>query len=235
MTTGSGAAAPPTKIMQVYDLLLQHYGERPLKARRPPMVELIMTMLSHRTTAKNERMAFERLWARFPSWEAIRDAPTAAVAEAISPANFAEAKAPRIQAVLTQIIRERGSASIDFLADLPPAEGLAWLTALPGVGVKTATLVLLFCFAKPLLPVDTHVHRISGRLGLIGPKVSAEKAHDLLLAMLPPDPHTLYNFHITMLRHGQQLCTWRNPRCERCPLRPLCDYYQAQRAGQQAE
>jgi len=95
------------------------------------------------------------------------------------------------------------------------------------VGIKTASLVLLFCFSKPLLPVDTHVHRVSQRLGLIGPKVSANTAHKLLLDLLPQDPHVLYNFHVTMLRHGQRLCLWGTPHCERCPLRERCDWYAA--------
>ena len=104
-------------------------------------------------------------------------------------------------------------------------EGLAWLTSLPGVGIKTASLVLLFCFGKLALPVDTHVHRVSQRLGLIGPKVSAAKAHQLLLALLPADPYILYNFHVALLRHGQRICTWSNPRCQKCPLTDLCDWY----------
>ena len=108
-------------------------------------------------------------------------------------------------------------------------EGLEWLTALPGVGIKTASLVLLFCFSKPVLPVDTHVHRISGRVGLIGPKVSAEKAHKELLELLPKTPETLYTFHVNMLRHGQRVCTWNNPRCANCPLTGSCDWYQENR------
>ncbi|HEX2619659.1 MAG TPA: hypothetical protein VHL11_05920, partial [Phototrophicaceae bacterium] len=108
--------------------------------------------------------------------------------------------------------------------DLPVEDGLAWLMDLPGVGIKTASLVLLFCFSKPVIPVDTHVHRVSGRLGLIGAKVSAESAHHLLLAMLPPDPHILFNFHVAMLRHGQRICTFNSPRCPRCPLNTICDY-----------
>jgi endonuclease-3 len=152
--------------------------------------------------------------------EAIRDAPVEALIEAIAPANFAEAKAPRIQEALDRIISERGEPSIDFLRDPPAAEGLAWLMALPGVGIKTASLVLLFCFSKPLLPVDTHVHRVSQRIGLIGPKVSAETAHKLLLDMLPNDPPLLFNFHVAMLKHGQRVCVWGTPRCDRCP-RPM--------------
>jgi endonuclease III len=214
------------KAMDVYRILIATYGEHPLKACREPMHELISTMLSHRTTQANERLAFDRMWARFGSWEAIRDAPVEELAESISVSNFPEAKAPNIKKTLARIIEERGEASIDFLDDMPTDTALAWLVSLPGVGIKTATLVLLFCFFKPVLPVDTHVHRVSGRLGLIGAKVSAEAAHRLLLELLPKDPYILLNFHKDMLRHGQVLCTWNNPKCEKCPLRPLCDYYQ---------
>jgi endonuclease-3 len=215
------------KAWEVYQRLLQTYGERPLKPRREPMHELISTMLSHRTTQKNEAIAFERMWQRFGSWEAIRDAPLAELTEAIAPANFAEAKAPNIKEALRRIIAERGEPSIDFLADLPPEEGLEWLMSLPGVGIKTASLVLLFCFSKRVLPVDTHVHRVSQRIGLIGPKVSAEAAHKILPGLLPSDPHILYNYHVSMLRHGQKICIWGTPRCEKCPLTNLCDWYQS--------
>jgi endonuclease-3 len=211
--------------MAVYRVLIATYGERPLTPRREPMHELISTMLSHRTNAANEKMAYERMWTRFGSWEAIRDAPTGELMEAVAPATFPEVKAPNIQRTLARIFDERGAFDIEFLRDLPAQDGLRWLTSLPGVGVKTATLVLLFCFAKPVLPVDTHLHRVSGRLGLISAKASAEAAHKLLLDLLPPDPYVLLNFHKAMLRHGQVLCTWNNPKCARCPLRSMCDYY----------
>jgi endonuclease-3 len=190
------------------------------------MHELISTMLSHRTTGSNEDLAFRQMWQRFGSWEAIRDAPIAELAQTIAPSNFAEAKAPNIKETLRCIITERGKASIDFLRDLSPEEGLSWLMSLPGVGIKTASLVLLFCFDKPVLPIDTHVHRVSQRLGLIGPKVNPTAAHPLLLALLPPDPPLLYNFHLNMLRHGQKVCVWGTPRCPQCLLTDLCDWYQ---------
>lgn len=218
-----------TKI--TYERLVALYGPVPLAPRREPMHELISTMLSHRTTQANEARAFQQMWDRFGSWEAIRDAPLGDLIDAIEPSNFPETKAPRIQAALRQIITERGEASIDFLADLPAGEGLAWLMALPGVGIKTASLVLLFCFAKPVLPVDTHVHRVSQRVGLIGPTVGPAPAHAALLALLPPDPYVLFNFHVALLKHGQRICIWRNPRCELCPLTDICDWYQEHRAA----
>lgn len=218
------------KTWEVYERLVRAQGLRELRPRREPMRELISTMLSHRTTHHNEELAYERMWQRFGSWEAIRDAPVADLAAAIAPANFAEAKAPNIQETLRRIIAERGAANIDFLRDLPADAGLRWLTSLPGVGVKTASLVLLFCFAKPVLPVDTHVHRVSQRLGLIGPKVSAEQAHARLLALLPPDPPVLFNFHVALLRHGQKVCVWGEPRCGQCVLTDICDWYASHRA-----
>lgn len=218
-----------TKI--TYERLVALYGPVPLAPRREPMHELISTMLSHRTTQANEARAFQQMWDRFGSWEAIRDAPLGDLIDAIEPSNFPETKAPRIQAALRQIIAERGEASIDFLADLPADEGLAWLMALPGVGIKTASLVLLFCFAKPVLPVDTHVHRVSQRVGLIGATVGPAPAHAALLALLPPDPYVLFNFHVALLKHGQRICIWRSPRCELCPLTAICDWYQEHRAA----
>ncbi|MBZ0292009.1 MAG: endonuclease III, partial [Anaerolineae bacterium] len=146
------------KALDVYEIVIATYGEQPLKPRREPMHELISTMLSHRTTQANEARAYASMRERFGSWEAIRDAPVDELTEAIAQSNFPEVKAPNIKATLARIIEERGEANIDFLADMPVEEAQAWLEALPGVGIKTATLVLLFCFGKPVLPVDTHVH-----------------------------------------------------------------------------
>ena len=220
------------KAQEVYDLLIALHGERDRIPRREPLHELVSTLLSHRTTEAQEEAAFQSMWARFGSWEAIEAAPFDDLVAAIYGVNWPEVKAANIQKVLRRIADEsqhkaRGEISIDFLNDLDTQTALEWLVALPGVGLKTATLVLLFCFGKPVLPVDTHLHRVSGRLGLIGPKVSAEAAHAQLLALFSPDARVLYNFHINMLRHGQKICVWQRPRCPKCPLTPICDYYQA--------
>ena len=210
----------------VYERLIQLHGELERIPRREPMHELISTLLSHRTTEAQEARAYDSMMARFGDYESVRVAAFDELVASIAGVNWPEVKASNIQKVLNRIEAERGELSIAFLDELPTEDALQWLLDLPGVGLKTATLVLLFCFGKAVLPVDTHLHRVSGRLGLIGPKVSAEKAHTELLALLPADGHVLYNFHIAMLRHGQKICVWKNPRCAKCPLTDICDYFQ---------
>ena len=217
------------KAALVYERLIALHGEHPRIPRRKPMHELISTLLSHRTTEAQEARAYESMMARFGDFEAVRVAAFDDLVESINGVNWPEVKARNIQKVLNQIEAERGELSIAFLDDLSTDDAQQWLLSLPGVGLKTATLVLLFCFGKAVLPVDTHLHRVSGRLGLIGAKVSAEKAHVELLNLLPADGHVLYNFHIAMLRHGQKICVWKNPRCAQCPLTDICDYYQENR------
>jgi endonuclease-3 len=153
----------------------------------------------------------------------VRNAPVEAVEEAIRPAGLAQQKAPRIKAALDFIIQERGELSLDFLKELPIEEAKAWLNQINGIGPKTAAIILLFSLGMPAFPVDTHVHRVTQRLGLIGPKVSAEKAHDLLEDLLAPEHY--YAFHLNVIRHGREICHARNPKCEICPLQELCDYY----------
>lgn len=216
---------PKQKTWNTHLLLQEEYGELAWKPRRKPMHELISTMLSHRTTQANEAEGYDRMWNHFGSWEAIMNAKLDDLIETLHPVQFPAAKAMNIQKVLRIIKEERGAFSIDFLKDMTAEEGVAWLTDLPGVGVKTATLVLLFCFGKPVLPVDTHVHRISQRVGLIGPKDNAEKAHELLQEMLPKDYKVLFNFHLHMLVHGQKVCRWAHPKHAECPLSSFCNYY----------
>ena len=210
----------------VYQRLIALHGELERIPRREPMHELLSTLLSHRTTEAQEARAYDSMMNHFGDYEAVRVAAFEELVESIRGVNWPEVKASNIQKVLNRIHEERGELSIAFLDELPTDDALQWLLDLPGVGLKTATLVLLFCFGKAVLPVDTHLHRVSGRLGLIGPKVSAEKAHKELLALLPADGHVLYNFHIAMLRHGQKICVWKNPRCAQCPLTDICDYFQ---------
>ncbi|WP_230407171.1 endonuclease III domain-containing protein [Pontibacter cellulosilyticus] len=217
---------PHDKAQLTHELLNQEYKRLKLEPRRSHMHELISTMLSHRTNHKDEEKAYHTMLERFGDWEGIMKADFDALADAIQTTRYPEQKVPQIQQTLRMIKEERGEINIDFLEDMPVDEALNWLTKLPGVGLKTATLVLLFNFKKPVMPVDTHVFRISQRVGLIGAKATANKAHAILLEMLPQEPVELYNFHKHMLRHGQRICTFFSPKCEECVLNSICNYYQ---------
>jgi len=217
-------AALSAKALEVTRRLTEFYGELPFSSK-DPMSQLVDIILTHRTRDEQTAAAYDNLLERFGSWEAVRDAPTSEVEAVIENVNWPEAKAPRLQALMRRITEERGELNLDFLRDLPVEEGAAWLRRLGGVGPKTAACVLLFSCQKPILPVDTHVHRISIRLGLIGKKVTADAAHDLLQALLPNDARVIYNFHKGLLRHGQQICVYERPRCEKCPITDVCDYY----------
>lgn len=212
------------KALNIHEILIETYGDREWHPRLDPVGELVSTILSQNTNDVNRDRAYAQLRARFPTWEAVRDAAPDALREAIRPAGLANSKGPAIQRALSRISEERGKISLDFLAEMPLDEAKEWLTGLSGVGPKTAAIVLLFSFNRPAFPVDTHVHRVSGRLDLIGPKVSREKAHDLLEALLPPD--TYYAFHLNLIQHGRQVCHARQPQCEDCPLLRLCDFGQ---------
>ncbi len=194
-------AALSAKALEVTRRLTEFYGEVPFSSK-DPMSMLVDIILSHRTRDEQTAAAYDNLLKHFGTWEAVRDAPTEEVQAEIDNVNY-----------------------LDFLRDLPVEEGAAWLRRLGGVGPKTTACVLLFSCQKPILPVDTHVHRISIRLGLIGKKVTAGAAHDLLQALLPQDARTIYNFHKALLRHGQLICVYDRPRCEKCPITDLCDYY----------
>ncbi len=217
-------AALSAKAIKVTQRLTELYGEVPFSSK-DPMSMLVDIILSHRTRDEQTAAAYDSLLQRFGSWEAVRDAPTEEVQDAIANVNWPEVKAPRLQTIMRQITEECGNLNLDFLRDLPVEEGAAWLNRFEGVGPKTAACVLLFSCQKPLLPVDVHVHRVSGRLGLIGKKVSADAAHTLLQALLPNDARSIYNFHKALLRHGQRTCVFERPRCNMCVLTDLCDYY----------
>jgi len=211
--------------------LLAAYGRPDWRPALDPLSELVSTILSQNTNDANRDVAFNRLRATFSTWEEVRDARPGAVVDAIRPAGLANQKGPRIQEALRFITRERGALSLDFLAEWPVSHARDWLSSIHGVGPKTAAIVLLFCFGMPAFPVDTHIHRVTRRLGLIEPKVSREQAHDRLASLL--DPADYYSFHLNVIRHGRQVCASRAPRCEVCTLRDLCDYA-APRATDQA-
>lgn len=221
------ATRPPEEraelLRWVKDQLHGEYGPRPLVPRREPLHELISTILSGRTTHADEEAAYAGL-RELGDWDAIIAAPVEAVAHAIRRSNYPETKAPRIQATLAQIRDSPGGYDLEFLREMPVKDALKWLTSLPGVGIKTASLVLLFNFARPVFPVDTHVHRITTRVGVI-PKMGEQAAHRALLSLLPPDPPYLFELHKNLLRHGQQICHWTRPKCGVCVLRERCDAY----------
>jgi endonuclease-3 len=202
--------------------VLSEYGDHP-RHPRDPVSTLVSTILSQNTNDVNRDRAFERLRARFPTWEAVRDAGLEGLVKAVRPAGLAPTKAPRIQEALRRITAERGEISLDFLADLPLEEARAWLLSIPGVGPKTAAIVLLFALGRPAFPVDTHVHRVAWRLGLIPDRTSREKAHKLLERLVPPEIY--YPFHLNLIALGRSVCHARGPECARCILQNQCAYY----------
>ncbi|RME45386.1 MAG: endonuclease III [Chloroflexi bacterium] len=214
------------KALEVHRRLLQAYGE-PQPRDRDPVDTLVSAIISQNTNDELRDRAYRRLRDRFPTWEQVRDAPAHAIAEAIRVAGLSRQKAPRIKQALQRITEERGELSLDFLREMPVAEARQWLTSLDGVGPKTAAIVLLFALGMPAFPVDTHVHRVSRRIGLIGNNTSREKAHDDLESLLPEALY--YPFHINLIRHGREVCSARNPKCEICVVNDLCEYYSAAR------
>jgi endonuclease-3 len=211
------------RALRVHRRLLKAYGEPTWRNKLPPLDELISTILSQNTNDDNRDLAFGRLKDRFGSWQAVRDAAPDQVVDAIRPAGLANQKGPRIQAALQAISEQRGTLDLAFLRDLPPDQVRAWLTDFKGVGPKTAAIVMLFSLDMPAFPVDTHIYRVTGRLGLRPERVSAEKAHDLLARLFPPE--TYYAVHLNLIRHGRQVCKARKPDCAHCVLTDLCDYY----------
>ena len=216
------------KTSEVHRRLLAEYGEPAWRPHMDAVSELVSTILSQNTNDVNRDVAFDRLRSRLPTWEQVRDADLESVIEAIRTAGLANQKGPRIQDALRRITQERGELDLDFLADWPVEDAKDWLCAINGVGPKTAAIVLLFSLGRPAFPVDTHVHRVTKRLGLIGPRVSREKAHVSLEELVPETAY--YSFHLNLIHHGRQTCSSRSPKCSECPLRDLCQYYLAQEA-----
>ena len=207
---------------QVHHRLLDFYGQPTWRNPLPPLDELVSTILSQNTNDLNRDRAFEALRRRFPTWEAVRDADREAVIAAIRPAGLGNQKGPRIQQVLQEITAERGALDLGFLKELPLEEARAWLMKFKGVGPKTAAIVLLFSLGRPAFPVDTHIYRVTGRLGLRPEKMTVEEAHPYLESLFPPE--TYYAAHLNLIRLGREVCAARKPACERCPLFRVCDY-----------
>ncbi|MGD8996518.1 MAG: endonuclease III [Anaerolineae bacterium] len=216
---------PETQYVQLtHDLLLDAYGHHRWHPR-DPVATLVKTILSQNTNDVNRDTASKRLQERFPTWEMVRDAPEEELVEAIRPAGLGPTKAPRIQAALRTITGREGAITLDFLRHMSTEEAREWLIDLPGVGPKTAAIVLCFALGKPAFPVDTHVHRVSRRLGLIPEGTSREKAHDVLEEIVPEELY--YPFHLNLIAHGRAICHARTPECERCMLREDCEYHRS--------
>lgn len=212
--------------LRVYRRLLEVFGEPLWRDPLPPLDELVSTILSQNTNDQNRDRAFQSLRSNLPTWEAVRDAPGDAVVAAIRPAGLANQKGPRIQEVLREITRERGSLDLSFLKDMPREDARAWLTHFNGVGPKTAAIVLQFSLGVPAFPVDTHIYRVSGRLGLRPEKMAVEDAHPYLERLLPPE--TYYAAHLNLIRLGREICHARKPECPRCPVQAECAFFAGQ-------
>jgi endonuclease-3 len=211
-----------TRAIAIHERLIEVFGEPTWRTPLPAIDELVSTILSQNTNDVNRDRGFNALRAKFPTWEAVRDANAEDVIAAIRPAGLANQKGPRIQRVLRAISEERGALNLDFLAGLPIEEARAWLMKFNGVGPKTAAIVLCFSLNMPAFPVDTHIYRVSGRTGLRPEKMTVEQAHPHLESVFPPE--TYYAAHLNLIRLGREVCAARKPNCRQCPIRKLCDY-----------
>ena len=237
----------PGLVPFVLESLAERYGRPTWQRRLDPTSELILTILTQNSADTNAEVAFEALRTRYPGtgeaqvhnpgagwggeglpdgvapdWAAIEFAPTAELVDTIRPGGLANQKAPRIQATLRQIREEHDDYSLEFLGELSAIEARDWLVAIDGIGKKTASVLLLFSFGLPLMPVDRHVERVAQRVGLVGPKVSADDAHDLFLGMLEPDQ--MYEAHVNLIQHGRKVCHAQRPDHDACPLRRRCRF-----------
>ncbi len=210
------------KAVEVHERLLARFGEPVWRNPLPAIDELVSTILSQNTNDVNRDRAFDLLREKFPTWEEVRDAPEAEVVEAVRLAGLANQKGPRIQLALRQISDERGELDLAFLREMPLREAHEWLTKFKGVGPKTAAIVLLFSLEMPAFPVDTHIYRVTGRIGLRPQKISVEKAHPYLEEVFPPE--TYYAAHLNIIRLGREICTARKVHCAQCPLVDICDF-----------
>ena len=242
----------PGLLTFVLDRLAEVTGRPVWQPRLDPTSELILTILTQNSADTNAEVAFAALRAAYPSapaglganaeprhfpgwgglglpdlpppdWAAVESAPIPELTDVIRPGGLANQKAPRIQAALRALVANGGNYSLEFLAGKPPLEARDWLSAIPGIGKKTASVVLLFSFGTPLMPVDRHVHRVSQRIGLIPANADADAAHDYYLAMLTPEQ--MYETHVSLISHGRRTCHARNPDCEHCPVAPRCRYF----------
>lgn len=222
-------AADRRRRRRLADAVLERLGDRyehPRWAgpRLDALSELVLTILSQNTSDTNSFRAFTALRARYATWDEVLTAPTDELEDVIRPGGLAPTKSKRIQHVLAEVHAATGGTwDLSFLGERPLAEARGWLTSLPGIGRKTAAIILLFNFGRPQLPVDTHVHRVASRMGMLPPKTPLDRAHDLLEEVLEPDE--MYPFHVELIRHGRDTCRAPRPICGLCPLTDVCGYY----------
>jgi endonuclease III len=207
-------------IREILILIKRQYGSRQFKPHNDPISELVLTILSQNTADSNSRPAFQALRKTFPGYDQILEASLEEIEQPIRGGGLARIKAQRIREALLEIKRQRGSLDLEFLKEMPLDEAREWLVRLPGVGYKTAGCVLLFAFGRPALPVDTHIFRVSRRLGLIRMEASLLEAHCVLAKLVPPED--VYEFHVLMIEHGRRTCLARSPHCSGCILSNLC-------------
>ena len=222
----------PTKhLARVYEVLIRTYGEPKNEPDYDPLGGLVGTILSQHTSDINSDRAYKHLIVTIRTWEDVRDAPTYLIAEAIRSGGLANVKARRIQDVLlklTELKQEQGVTKTlseyfyDELTRRTSEDAWYYLRSMPGVGPKTAACVLMFNLNRPIMPIDTHVFRVSRRLGLIGPKVTVEQAHTLFAKITPPE--WVYSLHVNLIRHGRQVCHAQRPKCAQCSLYSECAY-----------
>lgn len=201
-------------IAEAIQRLSERYKPFPREPRLDPAHELVFTILSQHTSDTNSSRAFSRLMARFGTLEEVARADVADIEEAITPGGLAKVKAPRIKEVLNRVLELNGSLDLSFLREMPLNEARAWLRQLPGIGPKSAGIILSFALGMPAMAIDTHIYRVCKRLGLIGPKVTVAKAHEILEASVAPEQ--VFQFHVAFITHGRQVCKAQRPRCGEC-------------------
>ena len=219
-TVGKKSSGSSVDVAGAIGLLSAQYGPFEEEPRLDAVHEVVFTILSQHTSDINSSRAFRLLMERFGALEAVAQANVADIEEAISPGGLARVKAPRIKEVLNLILELNGSLDLSFLREMSLNDARDWLRQLPGIGPKSAGIILSFSLGMPAMAIDTHIYRVCQRLQLIGPKVNAEKAHDILEAMVAPDQ--VFQFHVAFITHGRQVCKAQRPRCVECVIAATC-------------
>ncbi len=214
---------PREKAMLIFNRLVEIYSYREWKPRFPPIDELVLTILSQNTSDVNAFRAFRNLKAKCSTWYEVLNLSDDELYNIIKFGGLGKIKSKRIKYVLSEIISRVGKLDLNFLKDLPPEKAREWLVSIKGIGFKTASIVLQFSLGIPAIPVDTHVFRVSSRLGLIPPKTTREKAHIILESLF--DTKDYYTIHLNLISHGRKICHARSPLCDKCKLNDLCDFF----------